>query len=341
MSGIASVVSSKFISRMFAATVSLQTFYPLNMIGLTGAFALVGASSSAAQPLYSNYRTRPGVVGYSRGISGLSIGTGGGLSIGPTRSMSIAPSSGARPSGVSSGPSGSVRAIKSTSGSQLSPSQINAAVSGPKNLRRYSAPPKTTPFAANPTSSPAPAISANPRTGPIGAEPMKTSAPNGEAGRNTGSQAGFDRQSPVLQGGGPGNQEGPIRDSAVFRDSSGATSSRQGTGVGRDKSTASRDAKSVSRDNTPASGDGKTVSRDKASASQDGKATSRDKTTASSDGKSASSDGAVASRDGAGGSTLKADDIRRAIDRCAQTYVSYDRVTMTYLDLNGDKQSCP
>jgi hypothetical protein len=342
MSGIASVGSHKFITRMFAAMASLQMFAPINTIALTGTFALVGVSSAAAEPVYYSQRNRGGAVGYSRGISGLSIGMGGGFSIGPSRSMNIEPSSGARPSRVSSGPSGSARAIRNTSGSQSSSGKFK--ITDQQFKQRAVIRPKSTTIGSNSTSNPAPAnlnrpSVSGPKQGSILAGPTNASAPNGEAGRNTGSQGGFDRQGPVLQGGGPGNQGG--RDSAVFRDGGGATSSRQGTGGVRDNSTASRDAKSVSRDKASGSQDSKAASRDNATAPADGKAASRDNATASSDGTGASLDGAVGSRDGAGGGTLKADDIRRAMDRCAQTYVSYDRATMIYLDHNGEKQSCP
>jgi len=329
MSGIASVASHKFITRMFAATALLQTFYPLNLIGLTGAFALIGASSSVAAPFNFQPRYR-GVGGqYSRGrptlgggpmsgLSGLNIGPSGGISIGPSRGMSIEPSSGARPSRVSSGQSGSVRAIRSTGGSRLTAEQVKPGKVSPKN-----------------------AVRAPSRQSPILAGTQNPSVPNADGARGSGSQSRFDRQGPVSQGGGSVFQESPIRDNAVFRDGGGAVSSRQSTGAGRDNSTASQDSKSVPRDKATSSRDGAAASRDKASASQDGKAASRDNATASSDGTGASRDGAVASRDGASGGTLKADDIRRAMDRCAQTYVSYDRTTMTYLDHNGDKQSCP
>ena len=351
MSRIASVDSRKLITRVFAAMALLQTFTPVSMIGLTGALAIIGASSAAAEPLnYYNYRNRSSVVSYSRGpmigVGGLSIGPS--LGVGSSRNVTIAPSSGAN--GLSNKPSGSVRAIKNTSGSRLSADKINIS---PTHWKRNAIQaPKSTPIALNPKAPTA----AGPKSGSILAGPTNTSAPNGEMGRITGSQGGFDKQGPASQGGGPVLQQGPSRDSAVFRDDGGATSSKQSTGVARDNTTASRDGKSVSRDTTTTPRDGKAASRDNATGSGDGKTPSRDTATESGDGKAASRDTAatasdkagggsrdstVASKDGTSGGPIKAEDIRRAMDRCAQTYVSYDRATMTYLDLNGDKQSCP
>ena len=59
------------------------------------------------------------------------------------------------------------------------------------------------------------------------------------------------------------------------------------------------------------------------------------------DGTDASRDTAAAARDGAGGNAIKAEDIRRAIDRCAETYVSYDRATMTYIGPPGGQTVLP
>jgi hypothetical protein len=251
---------------------------------------------------------------------------------------------------VSSRQSGSVRAIQSTAKPRLPPEKIK--ISGDHWKRNAVQNPKTIPIAANPTK---PTVSA-PKQGSILAGPTNTSAPNAEAGRVTGSPGGFDKQGPVLQGGGPGNQEGPVRDNAAFRDGGGATSSQPGTGVVRDNSTASRDGKSALRDNPTTSRDGGAASREKNSASRDTKGVPPDNTTTSRDGAATSRDDSttspdkagggsrdstVAAKDGATGGPIKAEDIRRAIDRCAQTYVSYDRASMTYLDHNGDKQSCP
>jgi hypothetical protein len=351
MSGIASVVSHKFITRMFAAMVSLQMFAPINVVTLTGAFALIGVSRAAAEPFYQ------GSVGYSRGISGLSIGMGGILGIGPTSNMSYVPSSGARPSGVSSRQSRSVRAIKSTTSARLPPEK-NKITNSQFKSRAVIAP----------------------KTGSNSAAPQNTSAPNFQPASMTGSRGGSARQAPGFPGGGPvsyqgdsfrddaaspdvGNAISPRHSSGAARDnasasgdSGGANSSRSGAGAARNKATAPEDGKGLSPDNTSTARDGAGATRDNATASRDtkvrppvdtitsrdGAATSRDNSTISADkADGGSRDSTFAAKDGATGGTIKAEDIRRAVDRCVQTYVSYDRATMTYVDHSGVKQSCP
>ena len=310
MHRIGSVGSRSFITRMLA-TASLLALYVLG----TGALTLAGAGSAAAEPNY--YRNR-GTREYSRGrgtIGGAPVSRmDGGIRIGPGGIIGIGTGGrfNAMPTGARSGEARSNNTPKVFSGSNRSKS---AAI--PKsNMRIRSAPLQGQNQSGREKIPSSTANSAPDRPTAFPPQHSSSSAPGSPPFKPGGMSRGAgEMQNPGSRGVSvPGPTGGAGNETAT----GGNSSQQESLGADRDAAP------------TP---------RNRASKRSTG--TSRDSATPPRDGTDGSRDNTVAARDGAGGGALKAEDIRRAIDRCAQTYVSYDRVTMTYTDHQGDKQSCP